>query len=92
MLCVDCAEVSVIFMIHLYDDSEESDCDVDDGDDMTMILVIWKEWHLPLKHRRLAREEALEWSLASGLYPQFSGCEGLSQVLNPVENNELTFV
>ena len=44
------------------------------------------------KCRRLAREEALDQSLASGLYPQFSGCEGPSQVLDPSENNELVFL
>ena len=54
----------------------------------TMILVIWKVRHL----QRLAREEALVRSLASGLYPQFSGCVGLSQLLDPSENNELAFV
>ena len=39
---------------------------------------------------RLAREEALK--LASGLYPQLSGSEGPSQLLDPSESNELAFV
>ena len=40
---------------------------------------------------RPAMEVALQQSLASGLYPQFSGCEGLSQLLVPSENKELEF-
>ena len=35
---------------------------------------------------------ALERSLASGLYPQFIGCEGPSQLLHPSENNEFAFL
>ena len=72
---------------------EESDCDIDDDDDDDDDDLSDLEGAAPTpKRRRLAREEALERSLASGLYPQFSGCEGPSQFLDPSENNELAFV
>ena len=71
---------------------EESDCDIDDGDDDDDDDLSDLEGAAPTpKRRRLAREEALERSLASGLYPQFSGCEGLFQLLDPSEN-EIAFV
>ena len=59
---------------------EESDCDIDDDDisDLEGAAPTPQRW-------KLAREEALERSLASGLYPQFSGCEGPSQFLDPSE-------
>ena len=44
------------------------------------------------KCQRLTREEVLERSLASGLYPQFIGCDGPSQLLDPHENDELAFL
>ena len=72
---------------------EESDCDIDDGDDDDNNDLSDMEGAAPTpKRQRLAREEALQRLLASGLYPQFSGCEGLSQLLDPCENDELTFV
>ena len=71
---------------------EESDDDTvggDDGDDEVGDL---EGMASTSKHRRLAREGALERSLVLGLYPQFIGCEGLSQLLDPSENNELAFL
>ena len=69
--------------------SEESEDDTDDGDDADDDV----EGAAPTPERqRLAREEALERSLASGLYPQFIGYEGPSQPLDPRKNNELAFL
>jgi len=52
---------------------EASDIDDDDDDDDDLSDL---EGAAPTpKHWRLARVEALERLLASGLYPQFSGCE-----------------
>ena len=68
---------------------EESDCDIDDSnDDDDDVSDLERAAPTP-KHWRIAREEALERSLASWLHPHFSGCEGLSQLL---ENNELAIV
>ena len=50
---------------------EESDCDIDDGDDVEDDL---SDQEGTPKRRRLVREEALE---QCGLYPQFSGCDSL---------------
>ena len=68
---------------------EESDCDInDDNIDLSDL-----ECAAPTpKCQRLARKEVLEWSLASGIYLQFGGCEGPSQLLDPSENGELAFV
>ena len=79
--------MSIIYVIHFCD---ESDCDINDngGDDLSDLECVGPT----LKHRRLAREEALKLLLAFGLYPQFSGCEEPSQLLDPGENNELAFV
>ena len=68
---------------------EESDDDTDDGDDFDDDL----EGAAPTsKCWRLAREDGLERSLVSGLYPQFIGYEGPSQLLEPSENNKLAFL
>ena len=64
---------------------EESDDDTDGDDDVGDLEVAAPT----LEHRRLAREGALERSLASRLSSQFIGCEGPSQLL---ENNELAFL
>ena len=59
--------------------------DTDDGDDVSDL-----EGVAPTPtHRRLARKEVLERSLTSGLYPQFIGCEGPYQLLDPSENMSL---
>ena len=43
------------------------------------------------KHCKLAREEALKKSRASGCYPKFDWCEGPAQLLDPSCNNALDF-
>ena len=53
------------------DISEESDDDTDDSDDADDDVSDLEGAAPTPKHQRLAREEALERSLASGLYPQF---------------------
>ena len=54
----------------------------DDDDDLSDLEGVAST----LKRRRLAREERL---LASGLYSQFSGCEGPSQLLDPAKTMSL---
>ena len=68
---------------------EESDCDIDDGDDCGKDLSDLEGTALTPKCWKIAREEAIKRLLVSGLYPQFSGCDGLSQLLDP---SELAFV
>ena len=58
--------------------SEESDDDTDDSDDADDDVSDLEGAAPTRKRQRLAREEALERSLVSGLYPQFIGYEGLS--------------
>ena len=61
-------------------------CDGDDDlSDQEGMAPVPKWW-------RPAREVALQLLLVSGFYPQFSGCEGLSQLLVPSENKELEFM
>ena len=84
--------LSVISICLLTDICEESDGDIVDGDDGGDDLSDLEGVAPTPKCRRLAREEALERSLASGLYPQFSGCEGQSQILDPSKNNEFAFL
>ena len=62
---------------------EESDCDINDGDDDDNDLSNLEGAAPTAECRRLARGEALERSFASGLYPQLSGCERPSQLLDP---------
>ena len=67
----------------------ESDSDIIDGDDGGNDLSDL-EGATPISERqRLAMEEALKRSVASGLYPMSSSCEGSSWILDPSKTMSL---
>ena len=67
------------------DDDDDDGCDGGDGCDLEGLAPT-------TKHRKLAREEALKKSRASGCYPKFDWCEGPAQLLDPSCNNTLDFL
>ena len=73
------------FFTGICEDSDDDGCDGggdNDGCDLEGLAPT-------PKRRKLAREEALKKSCASGWYPKFDGCEGPAQLLDPSCNNEL---
>ena len=52
----------------------------------------WTEWHLPLKHKKVARRNALNKYLVTGEYPEFTGLTGVVDELDPSSTECLDFV